>query len=331
MNPAFALSQGGSGLALTYLQPRLGNRVDEASYAAGLALGTQQVFRDFVFGAYLTAPWGNSSALDSGSGELRQDPWSLRARQLHFLTSFAWRVPSTGWTLGASVALAYGVKSEVELSIDPANPTTRLRAGFEPRPSFSLGGAWKSGDGRWSLGFAYRERSKAEATVSLVGQLNLATIPISLDASGTAAYLFEPRRIAVQLARRVGETLWIGVGARFTDWSEMPSPLLALDWRAPDLESQPVSFRAKNTWDVSVGTAAALGAGIRAAASYRFAQAAFEDIPFYFDREQHVLGLGLGWSSRETPEYNYFLATRIHGVRGGGLYSWAGVGLGYAL
>jgi len=275
---------------------------------------------------------GRDAVLDTGNAESRVDPWVQRSRRFQVQPGLSASFLDDALAVGVSVPVTFANEASADLNLNRDQPNARFRAGLRPDPSFIVGFRYAVTDSL-DVSLAYRDREKAGSDVSLQGELPFtggASIPI--QAEGRSLYLFDPRRVTLQAAYRVSPSLKVGASLRWSDWSEMPNPLLDFRFTSPRLNTAARTFRAKDTWDAGAGLALEFAHEWSLLTAYRFQQAAFPGNAFYYDGSQSIVGLGINRAFEvEADRIEVSLSQRFHFIHTGGLYSFSSLGVGYRL
>ncbi|MBS1985573.1 MAG: outer membrane protein transport protein [Bdellovibrionales bacterium] len=326
-NPAWAEHKSAFAVGTGALNPDLGTKSNDAASSVLLFVDGQRVFHRHVWGMMLSLPIGRGSLVDTGEGLNRQPFLTARARNFSLQPYYSYHMEDSAWSFGIASPVVFDVDSYSEVHTHNDASYARLRAGLSPSFSYVLGLSYQGiPDTLLSLSYHERQRSKAEG--ALAAELPFVnTNGIELQTLGEASYGFSPRRLAVQASHRWNDQWTTGLMVRFSNWSEMSTPFLRIVDSSFDFKTEVSQFKTKNTWEVGVGSAYRFSDDISLMGAYRFQQTPLTaDVGFY-DRDQHVFALGVGWTIPFTLDHCY-LTTRLHRLAGGGLYSWVGIGLG---
>jgi hypothetical protein len=328
-NPAWALDSSAGGVSMAGLQPSLGARAQESSGVTLLQFAGSRAWNRKTLSLVGTLPVGSASLFDTGNPDVRIPFWTSRARVLSVRPATSLRL-GNDWTLGVAVPVSFHMDSVAELLTQDGASTARLRGGLRPSLGFVLGATYCA-EREFCASASYQEQQRpridslVDGTIPLPG---LGGIPVSF--TGRSTYAFSPRRVTLQSSTRLTPDWTVGAMLRYSDWSAMPAPFLEITQSAPKILSLPVTWKARDTVELGVGTAAGLGAGFTAMSSYRFQPSPMNGGDGFYDRNQHVVALGLAWTRTASFDQIY-LSSRCHLLEGGGLYTWFGIGLGSLL
>ena len=323
VNPAWIPEASQLSSVLAYHKGYLKTRVQESPEVLLWASGIFLRKGSFGAGMLMSLPFLDSAALDTGRTQGFSAPWTARDRLLQFQPFIAKDYFDGRFTLGLMFPISFDIKSESQISMNSAAPSSRVKAGTDPNVTWGLGSIWRFNGGSASL--AYRERKRSETYVTVKGEIPVGSGPnIDLLAEGSAPYSYEPRRITTQLSFRSSAAFSWGLWLRYNQWQEMPAPILIMRYYSPALETPTPNFKARNTWEGSIGGAYDVSEHWALLSSYRYSQTPFKKTLFFYDANTHHLGAGASWSLEDT--WKFSTIGRVSLLESGGFYGYFALG-----
>lgn len=329
-NPAWALGTSGVALATNVLKPSLGSRADESSAATELLVEGRRALILGTVGMAASLPVGPAALIDTGDASKQLPLWTGRVRTFSFEPYMAFTSLSS-WRFGLSVPVKFQVDSTSEIHEIDGEAFGRVRAGLRPIASYKLGIAWEPTE-QSLLSIAYAEEHEASTVYEVHAEVPLLPTldPVEVQAIGEALNAYSPRRLTLQGAWHASASLSFGALVRYSQWSGWSSPFVRVNDSSPSFVTEAPSLDPKDTVDAGVAFEKTFSK-FALQGAYRYQPSPVSrKAPGYYDRAQHIVGVGGAWVSPNGGEI-VSASLRVHALQGGGLYTGLGFGLGSTL
>jgi long-subunit fatty acid transport protein len=177
--------------------------------------------------------------------------------------------------LGIAIPCGLNVFSTVNYDLSSSTQGASIDSRIKPICSFGVGGSWKLNPSQ-TLSLSYFDRRKSESQMNVDTRIPFGPlIEASLELKSQAAYQFSPRRVALNYERALGDLWDVGLNLKYSQWSELPAPIVVLTYSSPALSLNNPLFQPRNTWEFSAGLSHLLQNQYRILTSYKFAQSPF--------------------------------------------------------